>query len=103
MTFDLYTVRVLAELCVFALLVNIPLGVWRVSVRKLSWQWFVSVHLCVPIIFILRHQAGLSIKYIPILILFSLAGHFIGGKIGTKLRRMRETNPLIVEPTNESQ
>lgn len=103
MTSDLDIIRVLVELCVFALLINIPLGVWRVSVRKLSWQWFVSVHLCVPIIFVLRHQAGLSYKYIPVLILCSLSGHFIGGKIGTKLGRMKETNSLVVESTNESQ
>lgn len=91
MAIDTNTLMALAELCVFALLVNMPLGAWRVSVRKLSWQWFVSVHLCVPIIFILRHQAGLSIKFIPVLILFSLAGHFLGGKLGIRvIRRVKD-------------
>ena len=87
----------LFELSFFSLLVNIPLGAWRVSVKKFSWQWFVAVHLCVPLIFILRHQAGLGLRVIPVLVLFSLSGHFVGGTIGIRvLRRVKNGIALMM-------
>lgn len=64
-----------------ALVFNLGMGLWRKTVRKYSWQWFLAIHLAVPLIFLLRTKAGLSISYIPELILFSLAGQVLGGKM----------------------
>lgn len=97
MHFTVHELRALFELSLFSFLVNIPLGAWRVSVKKFSWQWFVAVHLCVPIIFVLRRSAGLSYQVIPILILFSLSGHFIGGKSGIRLfKRLKQGITAII-------
>lgn len=64
-----------------ALLVNVPMGYWRAMVKKFSLQWFLAIHLAVPVIFLLRIKAGLGYGYIPELVLFALAGQVIGGKL----------------------
>lgn len=64
-----------------ALLVNVPMGYWRGMVRKYSVQWFLAIHLAVPLIFLLRIKAGLGYGYIPELVFFAIAGQVIGGKL----------------------
>lgn len=64
-----------------ALLVNVPMGYWRSMVKKYSIQWFLAIHLAVPVIFLLRMKAGLGYAYIPELVLFAFAGQFIGGRL----------------------
>ena len=36
------------------LLLNIPFGYWRASVKKFSLRWILAVHLPIPIIVVLR-------------------------------------------------
>jgi len=64
-----------------ALLFNMGMGCWRKTVRKYSWQWFLAIHLAVPVIFLLRTEAGLSSNFIPELLLFSVAGQMLGAKL----------------------
>lgn len=64
-----------------ALVFNMGMGCWRKTVRKYSWKWFLAIHLAVPLVFLLRTEAGLSISYIPELVLFSVAGQMLGSKI----------------------
>ena len=64
-----------------AVVINLWMGCWRKTVRKYSWRWFVAIHLAVPLIFILRTEAGLGYIFIPPLVLVSLAGQLLGGKI----------------------
>ncbi|MDT3699133.1 MAG: hypothetical protein RO469_06855 [Thermincola sp.] len=68
-----------------ALLLNIPMGYWRSMVKKYSVQWFLAIHLAVPVIFLLRIKAGLGYVYIPGLILFAVAGQIIGGRLDGNL------------------
>lgn len=70
-----------ATVGVIALLVNVPMGYWRAMVKKYSVQWFLAIHLAVPIIFLLRMKAGLGYAYIPELVFFAFAGQFIGGRL----------------------
>lgn len=63
------------------LLVNVPMGYWRSMVKKYSLQWFLAIHLAVPVIFLLRTEAGLGYGYIPELVVFAIAGQIIGGRL----------------------
>jgi len=64
-------------------LLNLPFGYWRASVKKLSRQWFLAVHLPVPIVIALRVYSGLGWKPIsfPVLIGAFFLGQFVGGKV----------------------
>lgn len=64
-----------------ALLVNVPMGYWRAMVKKYSIQWFLAIHLAVPVIFLLRIKSGLGYAYIPELVFFAFAGQIIGGRL----------------------
>ncbi|MCL6547774.1 MAG: YwiC-like family protein, partial [Alicyclobacillus sp.] len=49
-----------------AVAVNVPLGLWRASLPKLSVLWFVAIHASIPLIIYLRHQMGIGYGWIPI-------------------------------------
>jgi hypothetical protein len=68
-------------LSVLALIINLPLGWWRASVKKFTLSWFIAIHLAVPLIFIFRTWVGVNGIIIPVLILFALIGQVIGGKL----------------------
>ncbi len=64
-------------------LLNLPFGYWRASVRRLSRQWFLAIHLPVPLVVALRLYSGLGWKPIsfPVLIGAFFLGQFVGGKV----------------------
>jgi hypothetical protein len=64
-------------------LINLPFGYWRASVRKLSTQWFLAVHLPVPLVIALRIFSGLGWKLIsfPVLVGAFFLGQFVGGRV----------------------
>ena len=64
-------------------LLNLPFGYWRASVRKLSRQWFLAIHLPVPLVVVLRIYSGLGWEPIsfPVLIGAFFLGQFVGGKV----------------------
>ena len=64
-------------------LINLPFGYWRASVRKLSTQWFLAVHLPVPLVIALRIFSGLGWQLIsfPVLVGAFFLGQFVGGKV----------------------
>ena len=64
-------------------LINLPFGYWRASVRKMSRQWFLAVHLPVPLVIALRIFSGLGWKLIsfPVLVGAFFLGQFVGGKV----------------------
>jgi len=66
-----------------AFLINLPFGYWRASVRKFSTQWFLAVHLPVPLVIALRVFSGLGWKLIsfPVLIGAFFLGQFVGGRV----------------------
>lgn len=82
-------------LCLGAAILNLPFGYWRQGTRKFSWQWFLAIHLPVPLIFLARITSGVSWEAIPFIIAIALAGQLAGGMIRTGLR----ARPLAEEAT----
>jgi len=65
------------------LFLNVPFGYWRASVRKFSYQWYLSIHIPVPIVIAFRILAGIGwhIVTFPVLIGAFFFGQFLGGKL----------------------
>ncbi|MEK7773662.1 MAG: hypothetical protein AAB307_04890, partial [Deltaproteobacteria bacterium] len=59
---------------------NIPFGYFRAGVKKLSFKWFLYIHLPIPFIFVLRNLAGLGAKFIPIIAAGAVLGQIMGGR-----------------------
>ncbi len=76
-----------------AILINLPFGAWRTTTRKFSLWWFVSIHLPIPAIFILRRAEGFGWDYVPVMIACAVAGQLLGGWLCTRLRRQRRLSP----------
>jgi hypothetical protein len=64
-------------------LLNLPFGYWRASVRKMSRQWFLAVHIPVPLVIALRVYSGLGFKLIsfPVIVGAFFLGQYVGGKV----------------------
>ncbi|HEX7315755.1 MAG TPA: hypothetical protein VF297_17690 [Pyrinomonadaceae bacterium] len=64
-------------------LINLPFGYWRASARKLSRQWFLAVHLPVPLVIALGIFSGLGWQLIsfPVLVGAFFLGQFVGGRL----------------------
>ena len=79
------------------LLINIPFGYWRETVRKFSVQWFVAVHAAVPAVIAMRLWAGIEwqVHVILFLVLCYFAGQFIGS------RYKRRSNAVTVSSRSE--
>jgi len=62
-------------------LLNVPFGYWRANVDTFSRQWFLSIHLPVPVVIALRIFSGLGWEFItfPVLIGAFFAGQLVGG------------------------
>jgi hypothetical protein len=75
------------------MLANIPFGYWRANVKKFSAQWFLAVHLPVPVVGYLRH----SIDYgwigitVPLFVVAYFGGQFLGARA---LITMRKYGPV---------
>jgi hypothetical protein len=69
--------------CAAVLAINIPFGYWRAGVAKLSWRWFLSVHLPVPLIILLRLWSGLGwhLSTFPLFVAAFFVGQLTGGKL----------------------
>lgn len=73
-------------LCLGAAILNLPFGYYRKGTRKFSWQWFLAIHLPVPLIFVMRIASGAGWTIIPLLIACALAGQLMGGMIRNEIR-----------------
>ena len=77
-----HSVLLAAGLAVFSFICNLPLGRWRATVRKFSANWFLAVHLSIPLIIYLRLKLGLSVWFIPLSLGSALVGQLVGGSSG---------------------
>ena len=64
------------------LLINVPFGYWRESVRKFSPQWFIAVHAAVPAVIFMRLWGGIEwrVGVIAFFVLCYFAGQFVGAR-----------------------
>ncbi len=71
------------------LLVNLPFGYWRANSPKFSRQWFLAVHIPVPIVIVLRIVSGLGFQFatFPFMIGAFFLGQLIGGRLHGILER----------------
>jgi hypothetical protein len=65
------------------LLLNVPFGYWRRNVRRLSLQWFLAIHIPVPVIIALRLTTGIGFAWYTYL--FLVAAFFSGQQAGSML------------------
>jgi hypothetical protein len=63
-----------------ALLLNIPLGMWRRKYKKFSFMWFILIHASIPLIIPLRQWLDAPDIFIPLFIGLAAAGQFIGSR-----------------------
>jgi len=65
------------------LVLTLPFGYWKASVKRFSLQWFLSIHLPIPIVIALRIVSGVGWEFItyPILVAAFFVGHFAGGRL----------------------
>jgi hypothetical protein len=61
-------------------LFNIPFGYWRSSEKTFSLNWFLSIHIPIPFIVLLRHYSGIGFELYtyPFMIISFILGQFIG-------------------------
>ncbi len=65
----------------FTFAVNLPFGYWRGGTRKLSKEWFLAVHMPVPLVFVFRTLSSAPIYHIPVFVAAFFAGQFIGNRL----------------------
>lgn len=70
---------------VIVVLINIPFGYWRASVKKFSLRWFLAVHIPVPIILALRFYGEIGFAFYTYI--FLVSAFFIGQQIGSLLKK----------------
>jgi len=63
--------------------INIPFGYWRSNVKRFSLQWFLSIHIPIPFIILVRIYTGIGFEFItyPIMIIAFFLGQLAGLKI----------------------
>jgi hypothetical protein len=65
-----------------AFVVHIPFGYLRSRSKKYSLKWFMYIHIPIPFIILIRIITNTDYKFIPLFILASIIGQFLGGKLG---------------------
>ncbi len=89
-------------LCVAAATINLPFGFYRAAVPRFSRQWFLAIHIPVPLVIIVRLLSGESWNVIPLLIFSAILGQMAGGFIRSASRGQpaehTETEKVTIEP-----
>lgn len=75
-----------ASTALVAFALNVPMGAWREQARRFSWQWFLAIHLPVPVVAAMRIGWDVPAMTIPLLLAVSVAGQVAGSRY---CRRMR--------------
>ena len=67
-------------------LVNLPFGYWRASLKKLSFKWFLSIHMPIPLVVVLRFifHLGFQLYTYPFLVSAFFFGQFVGARVYVK-------------------
>jgi len=72
----------LAILLIVTFAINIFFGYWRASVRALSLQWFLAIHLSVPVIIGLRvWLLDWNWVTVPAFVAVFFLGQYAGGRV----------------------
>jgi len=73
--------------CISIFLINLPFGYFRAGYKKLSFMWFLFIHLPVPFVIYIRHFFGVELSWglAPFLFGSYFLGQFLGRIIRMKL------------------
>jgi len=80
--------------CVATFIINLPFGYFRGGFKKLSFMWFLMIHLPVPFVVVIRRFEHLHLTWglAPFLIGSFFLGQFAGRKIYA-LKHNKKENP----------
>lgn len=82
-------------------LLNIPFGYWRSNVKSFSWQWFLAIHIPVPLIVAMRLVSGIGFAWYTyvFLVLAFFLGQKAGGIIMKRIHRVcqQATSCLVMD------
>jgi len=89
----------LFAVAVIVFLINVPFGYWRGSVKKLSFKWFLAVHLPVPLVVVVRIYSNIGFQLItyPIIV----GAFFLGQYAGARLYKSRAIKKSSAAKENE--
>lgn len=73
-------------LAMLTFVLGVPFGYLRGGVKKLSFWWFVYIHLPIPVIILFRKYLGIPIYYS---VLVTLPIYFSAHFLGLRLRKKR--------------
>jgi len=71
----------LTIIAIIVLVLNIPFGYWRANVKRYSVQWFLAIHIPVPIIVAIRLATEIGFAWYTYL--FLVSGFFLGQQLGS--------------------
>ncbi len=88
----------LVQAAIGVYILNILFGYWRANTEKLSRQWFLAIHIPVPIVVAIRFLSGLgwSLITFPALIAAFFLGQFTGGRLNYLFRRRVEVSSCMI-------
>ncbi|NVN92365.1 MAG: hypothetical protein HXX11_17445 [Desulfuromonadales bacterium] len=66
-------------LVLLAFIVSVPCGYIRQNYKKYSFMWFLLIHIPIPLIVLMRIEAGLDWHMIPLTLGGSIVGQIAGG------------------------
>ncbi len=71
------------------LLINLPFGYWRADAERFSRQWFLAVHIPVPVVIVLRIVSGMGfhLATLPLMIGAFFFGQLLGGGLHGALEK----------------
>lgn len=77
------------SVALLVVLVNMPFGYWRANSNKFSRQWFLAVHMPVPLVIGLRLASGLGFQLatFPVMIGAFFVGQLMGGQLHGMLKK----------------
>lgn len=69
------------EITLLAFVLNIPFGYFRSHSKKFSVNWWLCVHIPVPLVIIARLALEVDYRFMPLFVITSVAGQYLGGKM----------------------
>jgi len=69
-----------------AFILNTPFGWLRAYTKKFSIGWFLCIHAPIPVVALIRITTHTAWKFIPVFLVFSIAGQIVGARLKEKFR-----------------
>lgn len=89
MNFNLHITASLLMATAVTFILNIPFGYLRAGQKKLSFRWFLYIHLPVPLVIMVRYlfELGFELITYPFLVAAFFLGQAFGAVLFTRFRK----------------